>query len=381
MPYLKPVQISVVIRSMARACLKEALSSFVATEIPLELVLVNACGGVHDVPDLPNQIALRLLNQGGKPLGRAEAANLGLSNSTSQFILFCDDDDLIDPNHLTRLAVTLTESPAAVAAYTGVRLVNGQGEVLREVNEPWEADRLLGMNYLPIHAVMFRAAEVQGKLSFDTNLDLMEDWDFWRQLAALGPFVRLPGCSATYRLGLGASGLSENRDLDAMLHAHAKVLKKIERDDRVGISRAFFWFDTALAHLQIEKATLVENLSNSNAYIAALENRVREEESKAIRHQYASEANLAEKQSLLYQLGLLSEKRDGLAAELVAVQDDLALAQANQAETSAELVAVQDDLAKSQKYLCMILESRSWKLTAPLRVVAQKIRLREQPND
>jgi glycosyltransferase involved in cell wall biosynthesis len=100
-------------------------------------------------------INARLHNVSGPPLDRALAANAGLAQCTGEFALMLDDDDTLDPEHIQILATTLIEHPTALASYTGVRLVDRQGKVLREVNEEWEPDRLLGMNFLPIHAVMF----------------------------------------------------------------------------------------------------------------------------------------------------------------------------------------------------------------------------------
>lgn len=74
--------------------------------------------------------------------------------------------------------------------------------------------------------------------------------------ATLGDFVRLPGCSATYRLQHGESGLSGWRDKQAMYFAHSLVLDKIRLVDATGVSRALFWFDTALNHVQGEKEAL-----------------------------------------------------------------------------------------------------------------------------
>lgn len=415
MPPILPAKVSIIIRSMGRACLREALESVAnAAFVPLEVLLVNARGGQHEEPaPLGERIRLRLVNQGGAALERAPAANLGLLESTGEFVQFLDDDDLLDVDHLVRLVACLDENPAAVAAYTGVRLLDAQGKVLRELNEAWEPARLLGMNFLPIHAVMFRRDRVCGQLSFDPSLRLMEDWDFWRQLATLGDFVRLPGCSATYRLQHGESGLSGLRDKQAMYLAHSLVLDKIRTTDATGVSRALFWFDTALNHVQGEKETLAANLESANAYVVALEQRVRTEEASANQLRHTNDVLVNERNAALIEVDEIRRAHDDIAIKLAATRNDITMAlaatqnellatqnewaitrneltstqnelaaiQNELATTRNELVTIRNEWATTRNALALILESRSWKITAPLRALVTKIRHRGNSDD
>ena len=341
-PLPQPIGVSVIVRSMGRACLADALASLFATiGVDLEIMLVNALGGHHATDVSPPQhIKLQLVNQDGPPLGRAAAANAGLASSSGAHVLFLDDDDLVDPDHLVRLADALSQAPAeAVAVYTGVRMEDAASGMVREHNEPWSTDRLNGMNYLPIHAVMFRAAPVRGKIRFDEALPLFEDWDFWLRLGRLGTFLRLPGCSATYRLALGQSGLSGRRDLDRVYDAHAQVLRKCMAESPLALSRSLFWFDTALQHLVGEKAAQAAQQASSNAYIGHLEHRVRTEEAAAIDHRHRAEQ---------------------LDAELNQIREHARV-------TLDTLIGTQQQLARTHAELMEIRESIVWKLSAPLR--------------
>ncbi|MBK7416031.1 MAG: glycosyltransferase [Dechloromonas sp.] len=401
MPSIPPIKVSIIIRSMGRACLREALLSVAnAAFAPLEVILVNARGGHHDEPSHSDErLRFRLVNQGGAALERAPAANSGLLESTGEFVQFLDDDDLVDVDHLARLVACLSAHPDAIAAYTGVRLLDAQGNALRELNEAWEPERLLGMNFLPIHAVMFRGERVRRHLSFDPSLRLMEDWDFWRQLAMLGDFVRLPGCSATYRLQHGESGLSGWRDKQAMYFAHSLVLDKIRLVDATGVSRALFWFDTALNHVQGEKEALATDLKSANSYVVALEQRVRLEEATSIHFRHANEVLVSERNAALVEVDKMRCAHDDIAIKLAATQSDITAAASNGLRPKLgttkmncdakkgdidELVTTRNEdtnEAISRRALALVLESTSWKITAPFRRLVTKIRHRGNADD
>ena len=385
-----PIPISIIVRSMGRGFLSEVISSVSkAAFIPIELVLVNAQGGFHELPPVMDlKVKLLMVNQNGVRLDRPSAANAGLNASTGDFVLFLDDDDLIDESHLQRLADCLSNNPNAVAAYTGVRLLDENGTITREINESWEFTRLGGMNFLPIHAVMFRATGVRGVLSFDVSLPLMEDWDFWWRLTSNGSFIQLPGCSATYRLHFGDSGLSGSRDGVAMYKAHSLVLAKIFTADPLAISRALFWFDTAVNHLKKEVSELTGNLESTLIYVTDLETRVRFEEAEAsklnIENTRIAKSNLL----LSDEVKEISINYALCTAELLEVKIKIEL---YQTELTAREVDIQENLDKLEVFqrnnsqlraeldlkstaLADIFQSNSWKITAPLRAIFNKIR-------
>lgn len=372
---LRPL-VSIIIRSMTRDSLSAALASVSASSYrPLEIVLVNAKGGEHaHPPAMGEEIAVRLHNLSGPPLDRAAAANCGLTGCSGEFALLLDDDDLLDTGHIQTLATTLTEHPQAVAAYTGVRLVDAQGALIRELNEPWEPDRLLGMNFLPIHAVMFRVSHLRGKAAFDPTLELMEDWDFWRQLAQLGNFVRIPGCSATYNLGRGESGLSGQRNIPAMIAAHAAVLERVRRNDALAPSRALFWFDTALTHVQGEKRQLLTELESAHSRIASLEEHIRSMEVAASECRDVREGLRAELDELHATHMGLRQVQSETNDQLVAAHAKLAVTQATLRSTEESLALTEESLTLATTSYSMILSSTSWRITAPLRALVTKIR-------
>lgn len=196
--------VSVMVRSMDRTSLRETLDSVAAqTHARIEIVVVNARGGMHTpLPGQWGRPALRLVNENGPALNRGKAANHALTASRGRFLMFLDDDDSIDPDHVAKLVNCLQDNPGAVAAHTGVDAVDRDGRLLLRFCMNAPAARLRLGNFLPIHAVLFRATAVtEHGCAVDESLEIYEDWDFWLQLERLGSFVHVPGVSARYLIG------------------------------------------------------------------------------------------------------------------------------------------------------------------------------------
>ncbi len=198
--------VSVIVRSMDRASLRDALRSVAMQDHrPVELVLVNAKGPAHSAwpVDLEDLKVRFVAGDAGQPLRRAAAAQAGLQAATGAWVLFLDDDDTLLPGHLSRLLRAGQANGDALAVYADVELgreIEGAWQVQHVFAADFDPVRLLFENYLPIHAVLFRRDRARSGAQFDTSLDLFEDWDFWLQLAELGHFVRVPGVSARYVL-------------------------------------------------------------------------------------------------------------------------------------------------------------------------------------
>jgi hypothetical protein len=217
---------------MDRSSLAETLASVAQqTYSNIEVVVVNATARVHSpLSYVPAHLQLRLIDP-HNPLGldRPVAANLALEEAQGSLALFLDDDDLIAPEHLQRLVQALHEQPRATGAYSGVQVVREDGEVLREYDSPWSRQRLACINFLPIHAVLFRMDAVRERhIRFDTSLPVLEDWDFWRQLCSDRELAHCPGVTAVYRQGLGQSGLSDPANENHWKAWHLQLLQRYQ---------------------------------------------------------------------------------------------------------------------------------------------------------
>lgn len=198
--------VSVVIRTMGRATLAQALTSVeLQTYTHLEVVLVDAAGQglpgqAIDAVQLPcQQISL------GRRLPRAEAANCGMQAAKGEYLIFLDDDDWFYPDHIAKLVLMARRHPTFKAVHTAVECVDESGNCLDEVFDfPYRPGELRYGNFLPIHSVLFQRSLLEAGCLFDGAFDLYEDWDFWLQVEAQSPLGFVAGVSAAYRIQPGS---------------------------------------------------------------------------------------------------------------------------------------------------------------------------------
>lgn len=271
--------VSVIVRSMDRTMLQDALGSVaLQTYANVEVVVVNATGNPHSaLGDRCGRFPLRLV-EGAGALTRSAAANRGMESAKGDYLIFLDDDDFFLENHLEKLGRALTQGSAR-ACYTGVQLVGSEGQTVLVLDEPWEVDRLRAANFLPIHAVLFERSLLDEGCRFRDDLECLEDWEFWLQIAALTPFQHVPEVSAVYRIGLGLSGLSAQADADKHITNRARIFDAwLPRFTSREWVSSIHWFENARSHFyQLaldrfhESRQLETRLGASQASLAALQ--------------------------------------------------------------------------------------------------------------
>jgi LmbE family N-acetylglucosaminyl deacetylase/glycosyltransferase involved in cell wall biosynthesis len=208
--------VSVVVRTMGRPECAQALDSIALQTWPnIEVVLVDASGhAAAPAIEACGRHPVRHVRP-GRPLERSAAGNAGLDAARGEWLIFLDEDDVFQPDHVARLAEAQRAAPASHAASAGV-VVHGTDGLVDTYDGDVDFARMLAWNRLPIHAVLFRRS-LLAHCRLDESLDLYEDWDFWLQVASRTRFVRVPGVSAIYRAGLGQSKVSD----EAQAHARA----------------------------------------------------------------------------------------------------------------------------------------------------------------
>ncbi|MCB1776450.1 MAG: glycosyltransferase [Candidatus Competibacteraceae bacterium] len=363
--------ISVIIRTMGRSSLNEAIASAIGQSIdPLEIIVVNARGG-DDLP-LPDNGAgctFRLIST-GQPLSRAAAANTGLDAAQGDLLIFLDEDDLFLEEHLSRLQETLAAHPEAIASYAGVRVVNAADDEIDIYNAPYDPVELVGHNIFPIHAILFRRASARD-CRFDETLDVYEDWDFWLQLTRKGPLVHHDAVTAVYRVALSQSGLNVEANTALRREGRARIYHKwrnvwtgaewnacIERYQQQ-LSR--------LTHLESEKAQqeahlarVEQVLQNAHAALDDAHQHLRHVETARDQLEQTYLALQREHDQLQKNHAMLVIDQSQLRKEQSQLQKD----QSQLQKECKQLTAQRDDYYQRWQ---AIEQSTFWRMTAPLR--------------
>lgn len=334
--------VSIIIRSTDRPELDDALRSVAAQTWPhIEVLVVNARGEGHRaLAEHCGRFPLRIEGTGAR-LVRSAAANLGLERAQGEYLLLLDDDDWLEPEHVERLVAQLEARPDAAAAYAGVRCVrageDGGWETIRVYNEAYDPARLMVENTIPIHALLFRGRLVAEGCRFDESFDLFEDWDFWLQLAAFGPFAHVDAIGASYRIH-GNAGLGVVADEGDAVAALKRLLAKWGPR----------WTPAQLQSLVARDRHLAHLLTEAQAHDLELQKEL--------------EAALV-KQSAMQ----------------TAFQEQLGRLQRKSAELESQLGDAQRDAVEWHRRHDWMEASLSWRLTAPLRRGNERLgRLRGQ---
>jgi peptidoglycan/xylan/chitin deacetylase (PgdA/CDA1 family)/2-polyprenyl-3-methyl-5-hydroxy-6-metoxy-1,4-benzoquinol methylase len=136
--------------------------------------------------------------------GLSAARNRGISHSSSDWVMFLDADDTLDPLHLQIMAEATLAGSNADILYCGWRLIRKNG-VVETVRPPLDLsdgfDVTARQCPFVIHAAPVRRTALVSAGGFDPNLYVAEDWDLWQRLARSGSrFEPVVGLSASYRL-------------------------------------------------------------------------------------------------------------------------------------------------------------------------------------
>lgn len=335
--------VSVIIRSMDRPQLQDALDSLaLQTYSNIEVVIINARVEEHrSLGSLCGRFPLRMVKT-DTPLMRSQAANAGLDSAVGDYLMFLDDDDWWAPNQISGLVEALKNNTDRHVAYAGVefRGKNREPLELSPFNEDFDAGRLRGGNYIPIHAVMFaRTLLVQG-LHFDEAFTVYEDWDFLLQLSQLTGFIHVAEVRAYYRAS-GTSGVGVYADNALKRQAREQIFEKWKK---IWSGAQIDELVTATSSMAIKPIALLRHELEQS--ILTLEERKRrlEEVEKAT---VELERTIAEREKTIVQTRI--EAKEEVA------------------ELENRLRGKDGEIGARDAHIHGLLTSTSWRLSAPVR--------------
>ncbi len=391
--------VSVLIRSMDRPQLVDAMQSVAMQTWPrIEMVVVDATGGKHrPLANHYGPFPVRFI-AGNTPLTRSQAANVALGHAGGEFACFLDDDDWIAPGHIAGLVGTLRQHPSLIAAYSAALVVLSDGLVVDRYAEPYDPELLHARNYLPIHSVVFRLGAL-GSSHFDESLEVFEDWDFWLQLSASGPFRLLAQDTAFYRADYGSSSIGVYKDEGIERTARLNIFRKwfswwsdekLERlgrrlislanaNDRLNVNQV------SLEKLAAERATQTETIKQLNADLGSLKaeyRRTQDETALRDRHIATCEARIRNQDA---DAALRDDYIEEQRQHIVHLETNVRAAWKEVERLNAEV----SRLSQEEKSAREILEARishlhekiqdiyrssSWRVTAPLRYLRRLLK-------
>ena len=139
----------------------------------------EVCAALHDIK------YVRL----DRNQGVAEARNVGLLESSGEFIAFLDDDDLRLPGSLDKQLDRMLADERIALCYGQALIGDARRQLPTGEIYPGQCPRgdvfweLLEHNFIPMPSVLARKSVLLKVGGFNTTLTLIEDWDLWLRIS------------------------------------------------------------------------------------------------------------------------------------------------------------------------------------------------------
>jgi hypothetical protein len=197
-----------------RKYIKNAIKSVInQTYRNWNLVVVNDGGeDTGDVLDEFHDGRIKYITTEHK--GKAHAVNVGINNSSGEFIGYLDDDDILYPIHLevlTEVALNKKQDFVYVDWYEVFHDENNK-EFTREFAFRPEVDlsMLILQNYINHKCILHRRLLLEETGMYDEELEILIDWDMIRRLASIRKPHHIPSATSE-RIRYYKGGIISNR--------------------------------------------------------------------------------------------------------------------------------------------------------------------------
>ncbi|MFZ3589010.1 glycosyltransferase family 2 protein [Bacillus sp. DJP31] len=187
-----------------------------------EILIVNDCGiSVKKVVDLYShlQISVRNLAENSK---QVHARNVGLAQAKGDYILLCDDDDLLLPDHLERSLTALDGYDLVYSdvEIVGFSVVKGTRMPMNRLLFAYEHDleAMKKFSTFVSSGCLYRKSIHDTIGDFDVNVHNYWDWDFFLRVSIQFRVKRLPRASVLYEFS--ALETNESKHLDGKRNAY-----------------------------------------------------------------------------------------------------------------------------------------------------------------
>lgn len=333
----------------------------------------------------------RVLHQANA--GPAAARNCGVRAASGDYILPLDADDIIDPTYVTKAVAALEQRVDVGVVYCkAMRFGDEEG--------PWDLPGFsveeLAIGNVVFVTALFRKTDWAAVGGFDEHLRHgLEDYDFWIKLVHRGrKVVQLDEYLFHYRVRADSRTKHWEQDDDKVVASYARIFRN-NLEFYAEHAETLFRYRQALTRKLREARDLCEELAASNGHESDAVRRllntgmgfpklqekysglVTEHEEKMVwARSLDKELETARKQvaKLQAEHEERSAQAEALAHELSDRNKQVASMQAKQVKLKAQFECQLSNLAMLRAEHNLVLTSRSWRITRPLRALMLLLR-------
>lgn len=205
-----------------------AIESALAQTLPVDEIIVIDDGStddtraiVSDIGKADSRVRLIHLERSG---GAAAARNIGVADTTADWICFLDSDDSWDPQKHAAQTKALAAAPNAVASFTGLRYAFIDHSIDAPAPQDVTSLALRGNNVVgSTSSAMVRKSTFDAVGGFDPALPSCQDWDLWMKLRQQGDFAMVTEPLVSFTQD---SGGRISRNKDAVFAGHKIVFAR-----------------------------------------------------------------------------------------------------------------------------------------------------------
>ena len=202
-----------------------------------------------------NRIKYLYKNNGGP----SSARNLGIKNTTGNYILPLDPDDML-ANNFIEAAVALFETDMEIKVVGASAQLFGDMDLIIETPQ-LDLKELLMVNYL-VNSCMYKRADFEKTKGYDESIFGMEDWDLWISLLKNGGKIgSLPFIGYYYRKKQDSVFSHLIKDEERQ----RKYMSKIYQN-HIATYLKFFPSPIALIQENEKRKEVIHNYQNSKTY-------------------------------------------------------------------------------------------------------------------
>ncbi len=378
--------LSIVTRTQGQrnALLREALLSLGGQSDPdfESLVVVHSDGeqAFHQVEsmidDFPACLRSRIRVLRCERAGRASPINDAIANSRGKYIVVLDDDDVVLGHYVETFKDMFEKSPGKLLRAACVRQefeIYAQGAVRYPIATSWfnadwpETYDMIAhqhSNFTPFMSVAYPATLFRTlRLSFEEDLSTLEDWSFTSKVASLCGVENSPNVTSVYRWwtnGLSSSFLHNSQEWEAN---RSRVIAQRDALPIVlppgSVQRLVSWKD--------ERDESVAYIKRLEADIGRLREALRVDRGRGT-SLIAAQAQ-AETQPKTEAVEALRVHLESTSWRITRPLRRIAQVLKRQSGADISMLNAIDSSEQAQSLIASIRGSMSWRVTAPLRLV------------